>query len=220
MSQRHLIFDLDGTLVDSAPAILAGFHAVLRQAELTPVLPLGEHLIGPPLLATLARITGSSDPALLQSLADSFKAYYDTEGIGLTQPYSGVDAALQQLGKKNLHLHLATNKRWLPTQRILDQLAWSPLFSSAYAQDKKQPAYANKTAMLADLLAAENIAPASAAYVGDTPEDGQAAAANGLAFIAVDWGYGNFDNWAGASRWMRISSRSDLLQASFLLLND
>lgn len=217
MKQRHLIFDLDGTLVDSAPAILAGFSAVLDQANLVPALPLGPHLIGPPLLATLARITGSNDPDLLQSLALAFKAYYDTEGILLTTPYPDIDAALHQLEQQNLRLHLATNKRWLPTQRILERLEWSSLFSSAYAQDKRQPPYASKTEMLSHLLTTENIDPATAAYVGDTPEDGQAADANGLAFIAVDWGYGNFDDWENNRLRIKISSQSDLLQASILL---
>jgi phosphoglycolate phosphatase len=220
MHQHHLIFDLDGTLVDSAPAILAGFATILEQANLTPVLSLDDHLIGPPLLATLARITGSADQGLLQSLAEAFKTYYDDKGIGLTDPYPGIHTTLLQLSQANLQLHLATNKRWRPTQRIMERLGWFSLFSSAYAQDKRQPAYASKTEMLAHLLEQESIDPDAAVYVGDTPEDGLAAAANGLAYIAVDWGYGNFDNWVGASRWMRISSCSDLLQASFLLLND
>jgi phosphoglycolate phosphatase len=207
----HLIFDLDGTLIDSAPAILAGFGAVLASAGLTPAVPLSEKLIGPPLLETLSRITASSDPEFLRSLANAFKAYYDDEGLLLTEPYREIDATLRHLQTQGLPLHLATNKRWRPTERILKLLDWESIFDSTYAQDKATTPYVSKAAMLRSLIAEQGIDPQSSVYIGDTPEDGLAAEANGLFFAAVDWGYGNFNAWPGVARWMRLTSPEALL---------
>jgi phosphoglycolate phosphatase len=217
MNLQHLIFDLDGTLIDSAPAIIAGLGTVLKKAGITPILPLDERLIGPPLLVTLSRLTGSSDAGLLHSLADAFKAYYDTEGVSLTVPYLGIDTGLRQLAQQGIKLHIATNKRWLPTQRILNCLKWSTIFSSVYTQDKNTPTYSDKSEMLADLIKSENVDAEYSAYVGDTPEDGEAAFKNGLAFIAVDWGYGSFDNLVTKDDWLRLYSQDDLFRIPIIL---
>lgn len=206
----HLIFDLDGTLIDSAPAILAGFDAALKRAGLTPALPLTKKLIGPPLLDTLSRVAASSDPKLLGTLADDFKSYYDDEGLLFTEAYAGIGDALAELVCRGFTLHLATNKRWRPTERILKLFGWESLFASTYAQDKGQP-FANKTEMLKTLLVEQGLPAESTVYIGDTPEDGQAAAANGLFFAAVMWGYGNFDGWEGGGPWARIPSPAALL---------
>jgi phosphoglycolate phosphatase len=211
MRPTHLIFDLDGTLIDSAPAILEGFGAVLGRAGLTPTVPLSKTLIGPPLLETLSRITASSDPEFLRTLANAFKAYYDDEGLLLTEPYREIDATLRHLKAQGLRLHLATNKRWRPTERILKLLGWDLIFDSAYAQDKASTPYVGKATMLRSQIAEQGIEPQSSVYIGDTAEDGFAAEANGLFFAAVDWGYGNFDAWPGVARWTRFTSPAALL---------
>lgn len=211
MTMRHLIFDFDGTLVDSAPAILAGFDAVLKRAGLTPAQPLTKKLIGPPLLATLSRVTGSSDPKLLGALADDFKSYYDDEGLRFTEAYDGIGDSLAELARRGFSLHLATNKRWRPTEKILKMFGWEELFASTYAQDKG-PLFASKAEMLKTLLAEQGLSPAATVYIGDTPEDGQAAAANDLFFAAVMWGYGNFDNWEEVGGMTRIPSPAALVE--------
>ncbi|MGV7211214.1 HAD family hydrolase [Oxalobacteraceae bacterium A2-2] len=194
---RTVIFDLDGTLIDSAPSILAGFEQALRREGIAPAQPLSPALIGPPLAATLALLSGSSDPALLAALAGHFKQYYDSEGYRLSTVYPGVPEMLARLHGDGVALHLATNKRHLAARQILDYLGWLPLFRSVYALDMVQPAHAGKDAMLAAQLAAEGIAGAVTAYVGDRDEDRVAAEANGLEFIGVRWGYGQFGADAG-----------------------
>ncbi len=206
-----LIFDLDGTLIDSSASILAGFAAALDDLKIAPKLPLTATVIGPPLRETLATLAGSSDVVLLDSLAKSFKNYYDTEGYKATTVFSGVDEMLKRKHGAGAALHIATNKRLLPTHLILKHLGWSELFTSVYALDARSPAFASKAAMIAGLIQEQRIAHASAAYVGDRPEDGLAADANGLPFYAAEWGYSAFPVEGTPAHWLRLNSPGDLL---------
>lgn len=189
---QHLIFDLDGTLIDSAPSILAGFEGALKIHGLAPQVALTEKLIGPPLKETLRIVSGITDPEGLQQLADSFKAYYDDQGYQQSGVYPGIPEMLEKLHQRGLTLHIATNKRLLPTLKIIAHFGWAPWFTHIYALDVQNPPFAHKTAMVAGLLAQQGIAPETAIYIGDKAEDGEAAQANGLPFIAVHWGYGGF----------------------------
>jgi phosphoglycolate phosphatase len=188
----HLIFDLDGTLIDSAPSILSCFRKILDEARLAPLLPLDENLIGPPLPQTLQTLTGIRDEKAIAGLVDAFKNIYDTEGYRDSLPYPGVREALTVLQSAGYRLALATNKRILPTRLILDFLGWSDHFDSVWSLDCVQPRLADKTAMLREILNAEGISPTQAVYIGDKIEDGRAAQANKMNFVAAHWGYGEF----------------------------
>src|SRR5215471_15854193 len=150
---RHVIFDLDGTLIDSAPAILASFQAAFRGAGVTPARSIDASVIGPPLRETLALISGSQDPDLLTELSARFASIYDTTGLLATEAYVGVDAVLRELAGIGLDLSIATNKRIYPTRKILDHLGWSRLFRHVYALDLFEPRLPDKAAMLERLLA-------------------------------------------------------------------
>lgn len=190
------IFDFDGTLVDSAPAILKGFERALAAHGMAPQVALDSRLIGPPLMLTLQRLTGVEDSKRLVPVADSFRTWYDSEGFRETRIYDGVEALLRDLVAAGNRLSLATNKRLKPTLALLDHLAWMPLFRTVYALDKVSPAYVNKAAMLAALLRDEAMDAGGACYVGDTVADAEAAAAVGLRFLAASWGYGDFTDTA------------------------
>ena len=208
----NVIFDLDGTLIDSAPSILACLKTAVVNAGFTPVVPFDVSLIGPPLLKTLAQVTGVSDEAQLRPVVADFKALYDGGGYRLTKPCPDVPELLRRLDGGEARLHLATNKRGAPTRLILDWLGWAEHFRSVYSQDRVTPGYADKAAMLRHQLKENDIDAASAVYVGDTREDGIAAAANGLRFIAVDWGYGRFDGWSGPGVWSRVATPAALME--------
>lgn len=185
-----IVFDFDGTLIDSAESILASMAASLAGRGLAPVVPLEPTLIGPPLLTTLAQITGSSDPALLQALAQEFKDRYDGEGYRLTRVYQGIHDMLGALHAAGRQLFIATNKRLRPTHLIVDHLGWSAWFHAIGTLDMRQPAYPSKSAMLKDLLGDAGIAPTHAVLVGDTDGDARTAEECGLRYVHVTWGYG------------------------------
>jgi phosphoglycolate phosphatase len=207
----HILFDLDGTLVDSAPSILAGFGAVVERHGITPQMALDSRLIGPPLLPTLSRLSGSQDDAALQNMAATFKAWYDTEGYQLTAVYPGIDTALRTLADRAA-LYIVTNKRIHPTRHILDYLGWAPLFAGVYAQDAFEPPLASKAAVIGRAMATHGIERGRAMYVGDRAEDGEAATTNGLRFAWAVWGYGTDLDLSGFIRPITLE-RPEMLEA-------
>lgn len=187
----HLCLDLDGTLVDSAPAIFASFERALAAHGLRPVVPLDRSLIGPPLRPTLARIAGHSDPELIERLATSFRATYDEDGVRATAPYDGLVETLASLRDAGHHLSVVTNKRLVPTRRLLDLLGVTAMFARIVTLDAVAPPHADKVASLGWLLRDVGVAPGEALMVGDSLEDARAAWANGVRLIAVAYGYGD-----------------------------
>ena len=210
---RHIIFDLDGTLIDSAPAILASFREVFAAAGIQPVRPIDESVIGPPLKETLALITGSEDVQLLADLAARFAAIYDTTGLLATRAYAGVDALLRQLAGSGLALSIATNKRIFPTRKILEHLGWAAIFRHVYALDLFDPRLPDKATMIGRLLLDQRIPREQTIYVGDREEDGLAARDNDLPFLAATWGYGSLTPQEIQPGWGLLAQPADMLVA-------
>ncbi|MCB1943328.1 MAG: HAD hydrolase-like protein [Candidatus Accumulibacter sp.] len=189
---KAIIFDLDGTLIDSRAAILDAFGKALEEQGIAPRIALSAVRIGPPLAETLRELTGSSDQKLLDSLAEHFKAHYDSSGYRASEVFSDIPELLEALAAGGSRCFLATNKRFLPTRLILQHLHWERYFTAVYALDRQTPRLPDKSTMLARLVAEQALAATDTIYVGDTPEDQAAADANGLHFAAVTWGYGEF----------------------------
>jgi phosphoglycolate phosphatase len=207
---KHIIFDFDGTLIDSCPAILETLGAVFRAHAIEPVRPLSRDIIGPPLHATLQLCTGITDKVLIEKLATDFRNRYDLEGIYSTQAYPELAAVLQQLRVAGRHLHLATNKRERPTLLLVAHFGWAPWFDSVYCIDSRTPPYPSKGDMLVEQLAEQKLDTRECVYVGDTAHDEKAAAHAGLSFVAVGWGYGVGEQAVSKSA-KRISAPGDLL---------
>jgi len=185
----HVIFDLDGTLIDSSGSILASFKQAFDSLGLEPQCAFSPELIGPPLMQTLAIISGTQDPQTLQALAQAFKAHYDDEGCKQASVFPDVVDMLETIAATDAKLYIATNKRLYPTLKIMQHLGWQKYFPKVFALDYYSPAVANKKQMITRILAEEGIAPSSAIYIGDRYEDGVAADDNALEFALVTWGY-------------------------------
>lgn len=206
------IFDLDGTLVDSAPSILLCLAEALASQGIAPVAPLTPLLIGPPLHETLRNISGCSDEKTIAAMVATFVEHYDLSGYRQTQVFADVEAMLRDLKAAGLRLHIATNKRLRPTQLILSHLGWNELFYGVYALDLRKPSFPNKSEMLDALLQAECIAPTEAIYIGDRSDDWKAARANALQFIAAAWGYRDENLLASSGGLIAAKNPADILR--------
>jgi phosphoglycolate phosphatase len=190
MKPAAILFDFDGTLIDSAPSILASFAAALQQTGLQAAVPLTPSLIGPPLLTTIGTVLGTEDDATRQRFAAAFREQYDLAGYRQTVAYDGVPALLAGLHDAGIRLFIVTNKRIAPTRRILAYLGWEQWFHGVYALDALHPPAPNKKALVRDVLQREALRSADTWMVGDSREDQSSAESNALRFFAACWGYG------------------------------
>lgn len=188
---RSIIFDLDGTLIDSQESILTAINMAMHELRLVPKVQITKSLVGPPLMETLAIITGLNDPSVLNQIAQKFKIYYDNIGYRQSIVFPGIHTLLELLKSQGYDLYIATNKRLIPTRKIINHFQWKDIFLEIYSIDLyNEIPFRSKADMLSALLNNKSISNSSALYVGDRLEDYEAAEQNNLRCILVDWGYG------------------------------
>ena len=184
---------MDGTIIDSAPAILSGLQKSVFKRKYRLIQPLTTSLIGPPLQQTFQALTGESNTEKLDILMSDFKEYYDNYGIGSTKAYPGIIETLKQLKADNFKLMIATNKRLIPTLKIIQFLKLTSFFSEIYSIDKDpEDLFNSKFEMLRSLISKSKLIASNSFYVGDRFEDQEASQSNGLNSITVSWGYGDY----------------------------
>jgi phosphoglycolate phosphatase len=191
IESKYIIFDLDGTLIDSADAILESFKWAFSVCGCKPKIPYSKSLIGPPLMEILVCLSGVTDKTTLNALADAFKKYYDEYGYSKTKAFDQIPIALETLHQLGHSLFVATNKRIIPTIKIIDHLNWNNYFTAVLALDGYKPILSNKAELLNRLMVDYKIQTGDAIYIGDRNEDAEAASVNGLNFMMVEWGYKN-----------------------------
>ena len=188
-----IIFDLDGTLVDTAPDLIDTLNFTLKQHGL-PTLPYEEarRLIGGGVRAMLEGamvVEGrSASPAEVDSLYGSFVAHYGEHIADRSRPFPGVEVELDRLVTAGYRLAVCTNKlEWL-SKRLIDALELSDLFAAICGPDtfgvqKPDPRILRST------IARVGGEPARAIMVGDSITDIRTARAASVPIIAVDFGY-------------------------------
>lgn len=191
MNIENIIFDLDGTLIDSSASILASFQASFDMAGLEPTRQLESDLIGPPLKEALALLASTSDPVLIDILVENFKGHYDSQGYRGATIFPGISDLLIDLAGKSIPLHIATNKRIKPTELIVQHFGWSRYFSSVFGLDSLVPSAANKADLISHMINTNLMDKETTIYVGDRLEDANAAHIANVVFFYASWGYGS-----------------------------
>ena len=188
-----IVWDLDGTLVDSAPDLTAALNTVLDMRGFF-TLPVTQvrTMIGngvPKLVERGFNAVGMRpDPAQLDELVTIFVREYKACATDNTCPYPGVVEALQEIHSMNMPMGVCTNKPESFTWQILEGLGLSGFFSSVIGGDTTRSKKPDPEPVLACLrgLVSE---PASSLMIGDSEHDVHAAHAAGVTIGVVPWGY-------------------------------
>jgi phosphoglycolate phosphatase len=188
-----LVFDLDGTLVDTAPDLVATLNIILTRDGFEPV-PYDDArtMIGGGAKAMLERALrkrdGSVTAADLDRMFSAFIEHYAAHIADDSRPFRGAEAALDQLADDGFIFAVCTNKlEWL-SRRLLDALDLTKRFAFICGQDTfsvKKP----DPEVLRLTVARSGGDIATAVMVGDSATDIDTARAAGIPVIAVDFGY-------------------------------
>jgi len=203
------IFDFDGTLVDSEKAIYQCFQDITKQLAPDRMEYAKNILIGPPLRDTASEILGPNHQNSLNEFVQLFITMHDEQVIHHTQPYPDVIQVLKQLHTKNIPMAVATNKRLVPTQKLIDHFGWNDYFIFIECSDS-QNEMRNKNTMIQDIINQQKIFHKSF-FVGDTVNDGLSANINELYFIKANYGYGGKQDWSKVKIFKSIKKFSELL---------
>lgn len=182
-------FDLDGTLVDSAPDILALIRLVLKEAAL-PVPAMDTTLIGPPLEEIMAAMAPHSSVEDQQALVLAYRKRYRVHDYGGTRVFSGIPGLLQHLREQGCLLFVATNKPNYVTRRLLERKGLLPLFTDIVCRDSDPSQALSKCAMIQKMLSQYGIPASRAVMTGDSRLDMEGGRQAGVFTLAALYGYG------------------------------
>lgn len=188
-----IVFDLDGTLIDTAPDLLGALNHVLTDAGLDPVgLPTIATLIGNGARAMMEKgfgIQGVTLPAAdMDAAFERFIDYYIANIAAQSRPFDGCVEALDLLRDQGARLAVCTNKRQDLSERLLAELGLTGRFAAILGADRATNRKPHADHVFETLTAAGGL-PAQALFVGDSRTDERAARNSGLPFVFVTFGY-------------------------------
>lgn len=206
--KRTILFDLDGTLTDSAEGVINCAYLALEYFGLP--LPRREDMrfiVGPPLRDSFLRLGVTEQD--VEKAVEIYRSRYVPIGMFENAPYPGIPAMLSALKEAGHKLYVATSKPENMATEILDKFRLSGYFNKIYGasldgtRDTKDTVIAY---LLEELGHRENII-----MVGDTSFDVLGAAVHGIKTIGVAWGYGEVEDMVAAGAVSIVQSPAELL---------
>jgi phosphoglycolate phosphatase len=188
-----LVFDLDGTLVDSAPDLMGTLNAILADEGVAP-LPLekAHSLLGAGARALIERGLASAgrtvSPERMEVLFAAFLDRYEARIADATRAFEGVEEALSSLSRDGHVMAICTNKMERHSRLLLQALGLAPRFSAICGRDTF-PYFKPDARHLTLTVAAAGGDLARTIMIGDSRTDIQTAKNAGLPSICVDFGY-------------------------------
>lgn len=190
VSYQYILFDLDGTLTDPGVGIINSVRYALQQYGLDGDPEFLRRFIGPPLVDSFMEYYGFDEAKAKEAVA-YYREYFGPRGIFENQLYPGIPELLQTLVERGKKLALATSKptvyaRQILTHFQLDRYFAEEMIVGSYLDGRRTL----KSEVIATVLALLPPEKDKAVMVGDRKFDIDGARANGIAAIAVTYGYG------------------------------
>lgn len=192
---NSVFLDLDGTIMDSEPGILSSLRHAFRENGHSDLAKSDlKWMIGPPFPNSFKK-AGITDP---MPVIESYRVHYMEQGMFNAAVYDGMKAAIDRIKALPVRLFIATAKPNHYARQITAHFGVAQHMDAEYGPEL-DGTRGQKSDLLAYALDQQNIDPATAIMVGDRTHDFHAATSNGMASIAVHWGYGSPDEYANAT---------------------
>ncbi len=205
-----LLFDLDGTLTDSAPGIFNGFRYALRvMGEPEPSLERLRFCVGPPLWESFERQFGLRGERNLEAVRQ-YRVYYEKAGIFENRVYEGVPMLLETLRRAGYRLAVASSKKEDSVRRVLEHFDLMQYFDYAGGSDEDVGRIEKSDVVRYTLDVLGEPDPSRAVMIGDREHDIFGARACGVEAIGVLWGYGGKEELLAAGAYELAASPEEL----------
>ncbi|HJF85568.1 MAG TPA: HAD family hydrolase [Megamonas hypermegale] len=213
MQYKAVIFDLDGTLVNSLNDLAASVNIVLASYNLpTHDVESYKYRVGNGIRKLMQRSLPEDKQDLLDEALEKFKAVYARHNMDKTRPYEGITELLEKLRAQNIKLGVCTNKHDEAAKVIIKALFGEDIFDEIIGdkQGLKRKPDPGKVLTMAQNW---NLQPQEIAYLGDSGVDMQTAVNAGMLAVGVLWGFRTEAELKENGADILISSPLELLQA-------
>ena len=195
---KLILFDLDGTLIDSLEDLADAVNHALGLRGL-PLHSVAEYrrMVGHGVRNLVKQaLPEGADDALVDSALSDFKAYYQAHIDVHTRPYPGIPELLTDLQAHGVQLAVASNKFQEGTEYLIQRFFPGNRFVAILGNRPGAPLKPDPE-IVQEVLRKADVQPADALLVGDSPTDMKTAANGGIESIAVTWGYRTAEELAG-----------------------
>lgn len=208
-----LLFDLDGTLLDSAPGILSSLHSVTQQLisssfsedDLRPYIGSGLREIFPVLLDT-------NEPEIIEEAVRLFREHYLASGMYVAKPFPGIIDVLSKLKESGLYnMYIATAKYRSAAIEVAKAFKIDKYFNEVYGPEAGG-LYDDKADLVEYIVGRHSIKAEDACMIGDRRHDILAAKRNNIRAVGVTYGYGTLPELKEAGALHICESTSDILK--------
>jgi phosphoglycolate phosphatase len=215
-----VLLDLDGTLIDSQPGILASCRAALRALGHEPDEALDiTRIIGPPLEDIMQVLLQPYGDDRIGEAVAAYRRHYGESGFRGSEPYPGIGNSLKEMQQAGLRIYLATSKRETFASRILDHLAFATYFDGIHGS-VPGGALDHKPELLAHILSEHKLSPSHSLMVDDRRHDISGAHAVRMRGLGVLWGHGTRDELETAGADQLVESSADLASTVVSMVNE
>ncbi len=197
--QPLMVFDLDGTLVDSVPDLAAALNRLMASRALAQFArPEVARMVGDGARVLVERAFAARGGVPDAAAVADFLVDYSANAANETQPYPGVHDTLRRFAAAGWRMAVCTNKPEVPARTLLEALALAPFFAAvgggdSYPVRKPDPGHLRAT------IEAAGGSPGMAVMAGDHHNDMLAAGGLGMPSVFAAWGYGPAETGAHAS---------------------
>lgn len=188
MKYKNLLFDLDGTLIDSYEGIARGIDKVVEAFKVELSRDIYKYFIGPPLTESFSKYLPDLD---MTEVLKVFRSYYLNDGVFEYSLYDGVKEMLATLKDKGYKLYVATSKREDTAIAILEHSGILKYFERVFGagfENRKE-----KFEVLEYAFAESDLVKSESVLIGDTMYDVDGARIVGIDSIAIAYGFGDND---------------------------